>query len=67
MNNNIFGALCGSPLITNSVGNFPRAINIYPVGMDGAPYTAYSYTPSSNNNPLYGHISMVWYAFDSGE
>lgn len=67
VNGNIFAILCGNPLIPNSVANFPRAINIYPIGLTGAPYTAYSYIPSSPTNAIYGHISMVWNAFDSGE
>lgn len=66
VNGNIFSVLCGNPLIQNSVANYPRAINIYPIG-SGAPYTAYSYIPSSTTNALYGHVSMVWNAFDSGE
>lgn len=67
VNNVEFGPQCGNPLIANSAANFPRAINVYVIGVNGAPYTAYSYTPSSVNNALYGHISMVFTAFDSGE
>ncbi|MEW5306775.1 MAG: hypothetical protein WDW36_009214 [Sanguina aurantia] len=65
VNGNIFAILCGNSIIPNSAANFPRAINIYPIGLTGAPYTAYSYIPSSPTNAIYGHISMVWNAFDS--
>ncbi|MEW5307881.1 MAG: hypothetical protein WDW36_010252 [Sanguina aurantia] len=63
---NYFSDQCGSPLIPNSIANYPRAINVYVNGRPGqASFAGYSTSPLATNSALNGHIWIAMSVFDS--